>query len=237
MFDGACCFRPVIECGSSAIKKKNLVIQAGLQGLSSSNAAELKAADVPHCRRPPRTRSLRRGRPPAAELMCYRPASEAQSLGRDRPPATEQMCRRPRALHGPAAASSDRPPSWQRRVPGERGSCSACFRDDDPSAVPPAYQPLFRVVPVPRLGTKFPEQGTPRRSAFRGIPRRRCFRAGRRQCWRRWPLLAATKAGRYFIHRLGGRYFIYRPPPGTCEPFSPQTTAEIKQGRPRTRGR
>ena len=29
---------------------------------------------------------------------------------------------------------------------------------------------------------------------------------------RRWPLLAATKAGRGLIHRPGGRYFIYRPP-------------------------
>jgi len=38
--------------------------------------------------------------------------------------------------------------------------------DDDPSAVPPAYQQTSRFLPVPRLGTKFLEHRTLGRSAF-----------------------------------------------------------------------
>jgi len=38
--------------------------------------------------------------------------------------------------------------------------------DDDPSAIPPAYQQTSRFLPVPRLGTKFPEHRTLGRSAF-----------------------------------------------------------------------
>ena len=57
-------------------------------------------------------------------------------------------------LHGRAGR---RPPSRCAAYHQVSGTCSACIRDDDPSFVPHTFREAFRVVPVPRPGTKFPE--------------------------------------------------------------------------------
>jgi len=69
-----------------------------------------------------------------------------------------------RCRHKGTSRASRQPP----RTSGER----FLFRlhlgdwDDDPSAIPPAYQQTSRFLPVPRLGTKFSEHRTLGRSAF-----------------------------------------------------------------------
>ena len=51
---------------------------------------------------------------------------------------------------------------------------------------------------------------------------------------RSWPRLAATKAGRCFIHRPGLDGISFTVHHGCCEPFDSKRIAEIKQGDPST---